>query len=60
MKIENIRTVNDLKKTFPRLVEKLEDEILEKLGTMETGDKKILTEGEKRKVRERAKRIAGM
>jgi len=60
MKIENIRTVNDLKKTFPSLVEKLEDEILEKLGTMETGEKKILTEDEKRKVRERAKRIAGM
>lgn len=56
----NIKTVNDLKRTYPGLVEKLEDEILEKLGIFEAGDRKLLTEDEKRNIRNKAKKLAGM
>ena len=56
----NIKTVDDLKKAYPKLVEKLEDEILEKLGIIETSEAQVFTEDEKNRVRERAKKLAGM
>jgi len=56
----NIKTVDDLRRAFPRLVEKLEDEILERLGIIETEGKKILTEDEKREIRKKAKMVAGV
>ena len=56
----NIKTVDDLKRAYPGLVEKLEDEILEKLGIIETSEGQVFTEDEKRKVREGAKKLAGI
>jgi len=56
----NIKTVNDLRRAFPGLVQKLEDEILEKLGIIEHEKKGFLTESERERVREKAKKLAGI
>ena len=55
-----IKTVTDLKRAYTKLVEELEDQILVKLGIIETSEAQVFTEDEKSKVRETAKKLAGI
>jgi hypothetical protein len=55
-----IKTIEDLKRIYPKLVMEIEESVLERLGIIETEGKKILAEDEKREIRKRAKMIAGV
>ncbi len=62
--MEKIVTTNDLRQAYPELVSKLEDEILIKLGIIDsdsnTKEVMSLTEDEKKIIRQKAKHLAGL
>ena len=60
--MDEIKTLDDLRATYPDLVEQLEDDVLERLGILDSyrENKRHLNESEKRQIRRRARQIAGM
>jgi hypothetical protein len=60
--MEEIKTLDDLRTTYPDLVEQLENDVLERLGILDSyrENKHRLNENEKLQIRRRAKNLAGM
>lgn len=60
--MEEIKTLDDLREAYPELVSKLEDEILIKLGIVDSDAEEVmsLSEDEKKAIRRKAKHLAGL
>ena len=55
-----IKTIEDLKLVYPDLAMEIEESVLERLGVIEHEKKGFLTESERERVREKAKKLAGI
>lgn len=60
--MDKIKTLDDLRTAYPDLVEQLEDDVLERLGILDSyrENKRQLNENEKRQIRRSARHLAGM
>ena len=55
-----IKSIEDLKKIYPKLVMEIEESVLERLRIAGNEKKGLLTESEREIIRSKAKRLAGI
>jgi len=55
-----IKTIEDLKRIYPKLVMEIEESVLERLRIAGNEKKGLLTESEREIIRRKAKRLAGI
>ena len=57
-----IKTIEDLRRAYPDLVAQLEEDVLERLGILDSyrDSKRLFNEDERRQIRRRARHLAGM
>jgi len=55
-----IKSIEDLKRIYPKLVMEIEESVLERLRIAANEKKGLLTESEREIIRRKAKRLAGI